>query len=657
VITDMGNAVAGQDRIIIIPNGRVYPIDRQDVPSERDGKLICIATDQDVKTASPDKLVPDVPFAFLIIEMSKEERAKEQPYQIIGDKAYRLWQPTDDLTPEKVKVWREKRRLRKLQVGEQVKVGQLLAVVNPALAIDELAAKVAKLEAAAADVKVSIKTRDEAEKRYNSADMTWRKNAISADDYRAAKLAWDRYIEEVFAKEAAVRQAQAEAKSALTALEMYEIRASVTGTVKQIYKNPLGEAIKTLDSLLSIQSPGMLRIEATVEVQVARALKVGMPAVIEAAHPEPPAAQLSGHRQEVTCVAVSKGPKPMIVSGSEDRTVRIWVQQDGHWSRRWEVQFNAAVRALACTGPAAAQNRALVGTADGSVHLLDLDDMKEAPRLMEKRHSKAVNCVAFSPDGALCASGDDDRRIYLWNTADGQLLAERREHRAQVTSLQFASPTLLVSAGQNDLPIAWDLTDPKNPKLARRFDRRGGAVTKLGVSPDGKHVLVDYGKELRRMSLERGQIEGVIANSNEALTFSDMALFSPDGLCVLTNGPGEGRLQLWRTPMTADARADELRQYIWMGGAATCGAFAPDSSFAVTGTKDNQVLVWAMPKTTVDATGHRTLEEPQLQARLTLVDESLDSTTRQVRVWAELPNPPGSWLTPGSTATMVIQKK
>ena len=34
------------------------------------------------------------------------------------------------------------------------------------------------------------------------------------------------------------------------------------------------------------------------------------------------------------------------------------------------------MRAVACTGPAAAQNLALIGAWDGSVHLLDLDDAK-----------------------------------------------------------------------------------------------------------------------------------------------------------------------------------------------------------------------------------------------------------------------------------------
>jgi WD40 repeat protein len=319
------------------------------------------------------------------------------------------------------------------------------------------------------------------------------------------------------------------------------------------------------------------------------------------------------------------------------------------------VPHAAAIRALACTGPDAQRNLALIGAWDGSVHVLDLDDLTKPTQPLAGRHNKPVNCLAFSPDGTICASGGDDHDIYLWSTTDGRLLSHYRSaHRAPVTSLQFASADLLISAGDSRL-LAWDIKDPANPKLARElFDRRSGSVTKLGLSPDGSHCLVDYGNELRRYSLATRQIEGVISNSNEALTFSDLALFSPDGLCVLTNGPGEGRLQLWRTP-TAASRAEELRQLIWTQGAATCGAFAPDSSLAVTGTRDNQVLLWHMPRREKDASGRLQLAEPPLQATVTLVDKTLDSTTRQVRVWAELVNP--GWLTPGSTATLVIPTK
>jgi WD40 repeat protein len=192
--------------------------------------------------------------------------------------------------------------------------------------------------------------------------------------------------------------------------------------------------------------------------------------------------------------------------------------------------------------------------------------------------------------------------------------------------------------------LVWDVTPGRPPVRERtEFEGRGGEVTQLGVSPDGKMVLFDQGREIRVLSLDDKQIQGTLQNPPPAPNFWGMALFAPDGNAVLTNGPAPGRLQLWRTP-DERGRASELRQFIWTA-TATCGAFAPESDFVVTGTQDHQVLVWAMP-------GKQEVEQSRLEAKLTLVDRYLDTTSRKVRVWAELDNP--GWLIPGNTATVVI---
>src|SRR5262249_33973038 len=128
------------------------------VPSERAGKLMFIATEAKPGEAVPPERAVLVTVSFLAIEMIKTEQVKEPTCEIDG-KTYRRWKPDDPLTPERLRVVKENRLLRKLQAGEMVEEGQLLALVNPAFAIDELAAKVAKLDLAEADVRVSEKTK------------------------------------------------------------------------------------------------------------------------------------------------------------------------------------------------------------------------------------------------------------------------------------------------------------------------------------------------------------------------------------------------------------------------------------------------------------------------------------------------------------------
>jgi hypothetical protein len=72
---------------------------------------------------------------------------------------------------------------------------------------------------------------------------------------------------------------------------------------------------------------------------------------------------------------------------------------------------------------------------------------------------------------------------------------------------------------------------------------------------------------------------------------------------------------------------------------------SPDGTFVVTGAQDGKVLIWPMPS------GEEI--NKRIPAHLTLVEQVIDSSTPQVRAWAELDEVP-AWLVPGSTATIVV---
>ena len=264
-----------------------------------------------------------------------------------------------------------------------------------------------------------------------------------------------------------------------------------------------------------------------------------------------------------------------------------------------------------------------------------------------------IHCVAFSPDGSVCATGGEDRRIYLWDTETGKRLYELPPfHRHSVTSLQFTPRKQLVSAGRDNQLIVWSVEPEKPPVPVTAFDHRGGDVAQLGVSPDGKQVLFDQGAEIRLLSVESHQPEGVLRNPSGAANFSTMALFDPDGLTVLTNGGAEGRLQLWRTPTRTLSLAAELRQLVWPRGTATSAAFSTDSSLCVTGMQDGHVLVWPMPERKREGAKTELVEMP-IRAHIKEVEKFIDASNRQVRVWVELENKDNR-LVPGGSATMVV---
>jgi RNA polymerase sigma factor (sigma-70 family) len=233
---------------------------RYNVPSERDGKLLFIGTEIKPDEKVPPEQTVEATVVRLVLHVPQEyeegkEYGKESGYTLERDgKLYRYWKPGDNVVPGMVRVVREKKRFRKLKIGDEIKEGQLLALVNPELAIHDVEIKLAKLESRMADLRASIKTKDEAENRYQAMldTISKNRNAFSQDEVRGSRLTRDRYIEEEKAKAAAVFVAEQELRSALMTLKMHEIRSMSRGVLKVIEKKQ-GEAVRELETVLQIQ--------------------------------------------------------------------------------------------------------------------------------------------------------------------------------------------------------------------------------------------------------------------------------------------------------------------------------------------------------------------------------------------------------------------
>jgi multidrug efflux pump subunit AcrA (membrane-fusion protein) len=153
-----------------------------------------------------------------------------------------------------IKVGEEEKKYRRLRVGDAVEEGQLLARVDDQAARDALAIKVQEVEAARADQKASLKTRDEAEQRYRTLERL--NNAAapgvrSMEDLRGAKLTFDRFFFEEISKREAIKKAEAEVTAAEHCVKKYEVRSPASGTITKIYKSR-GEAVKAYEPVLQI---------------------------------------------------------------------------------------------------------------------------------------------------------------------------------------------------------------------------------------------------------------------------------------------------------------------------------------------------------------------------------------------------------------------
>ena len=293
--------------------------------------------------------------------------------------------------------------------------------------------------------------------------------------------------------------------------------------------------------------------------------------------------RLEGHSQSVNSLSVSPDGQ-MIVSGSNDTTVRLW-RSGGAPISTW--QTSGRVRAVAfspdgktvATANVAGETStiALWNVADGKVRLkIDVPD--------------SISSIAFSPNGAFLAAGGHDGTAKIWNVQSGRLLRTLTGHQGWVNAIAFSPDSrTLASASEDGTVKLWDVV---KSRMIRSL-ARSAPIYSVAFSPDGKSLaaagdtLPDGNAALMLWDLAKGDA----ANSTAQILEGHRApvsqiSFSPDGKS-LVSASGDATLRLWRT------RDGALIQTLKGHDSAVLTAhFSPDGSTLFSGSADKTVRSW-----------------------------------------------------------------
>lgn len=311
--------------------------------------------------------------------------------------------------------------------------------------------------------------------------------------------------------------------------------------------------------------------------------------------------RFQGHTARVQSIALSPDGCRAL-SGSADRTMRLWDVGSGKELRRFEV--GAGIDAIAFSPDG---RRALSGGTDRLVRLWDVETGKELRRF--EGHTGYVFRVAFSPHGRYALSGSIGDVVRLWELETGKEL-RRFEHKYTIDSVAFSPDgrRVLSSSRDGDQTVrAWDRATGKELHSFRRHLRDGSGASHIqdtAFSPESRRVLAGgWDKAMRLWEVESGQE----LRRFDVGTYVEAVAFSPDGRRALAagghagsrpgavasprnDGRGYGVVQVW------DAECGkELRRYD--GEVVTTSiAVSPDSRYALSGDYGGTLRLWRLPK-------------------------------------------------------------
>jgi WD40 repeat protein len=186
---------------------------------------------------------------------------------------------------------------------------------------------------------------------------------------------------------------------------------------------------------------------------------------------------LEGHTDEVNSVAFSSDGL-LIVSGSDDKTVRIWNVLSGAVVHTLRGHTNW-VTSVAFSSDSL---RIVSGSDDCTVRIWDVGSGVVLHAL--EGHMGYVLSVAFSPDGSRTVSGSGDCTVRIWDVGSGAVLHTLKAHTNWVASVAFSSDGLRIVSGSHDRTVRiWSADTGATEHFLEGYGLRGDLQSFLTQSP------------------------------------------------------------------------------------------------------------------------------------------------------------------------------
>ena len=289
--------------------------------------------------------------------------------------------------------------------------------------------------------------------------------------------------------------------------------------------------------------------------------------------PRPPEKfTLTGHRATVTKV-IFHPVYSLIVSCSEDATIKIWDFESGNFERTLkghtdlvqDLAFDAAGKLLCSC------------SADMSIRLWDFQDTYSCTKTLHG-HDHNVSSVAFTASGDHVVSSSRDRTIKIWEVATGYCVRTLLGHRDWVRQVRLLHDGSYMASCSNDQSIfVWQLS----PSL---LSSQGGSGGGSGAAECRHYELRGHEHVVECIAWAPDSSAAAIA---EAAGLNIQHNNNSNTSTVVTNGIGTNGLQETTTTTTANAVNEQTQQQQLQPNQRTNGG-----PYLCSGSRDKCIKVW-----------------------------------------------------------------
>jgi len=248
-----------------------------------------------------------------------------------------------------------------------------------------------------------------------------------------------------------------------------------------------------------------------------------------------PKRALAGHTDKVSSLDVSSTSPPLIASGGDDRTVRLW--SPGKGTRKLLATLADVVRSVQLSNDA----RMVAASTVSPVRVWDTDSGAEREPFAAPGAAPGTLLwdLAFGAGDQLLAAAGDDGKVYLWDVQTRRAWKPLEGHTAAVIGVAFrADGQELASTSADSTLRLWDL----KTRTARVIKAEGPWVHYGGFSGNRYGAALSDGTARIWDTQAGGLLLTLQGHRDGAVSFA----FSPDGKLGVTTS-ADSTIRVWDT--------------------------------------------------------------------------------------------------------------
>jgi len=239
--------------------------------------------------------------------------------------------------------------------------------------------------------------------------------------------------------------------------------------------------------------------------------------------------EIAGHENSVNMLSLSP-IGDLLVTGSTDKTVRIWDFPSGKQREILDVKVNGAH--LSPNG------KWLATTADARFRMFDFETLEVAWEM--KTQKREIHALKFSPKrNSLTVAGMKSPEVRFLDPATGELQGAIEAHDPFVMSFDYTpDEDHFASTGYDGTLKIWDV---KKGTLLQAHSLDGKGMMAVSTAPDNDTVAVSLDHQLLLFSIKEAALKKKIELKPKGVYQTD---FSPDGRW-LALASADKRLRVW----------------------------------------------------------------------------------------------------------------